>query len=240
MRCGKAFFVLVGIPVAIFSFWSVGRPASIMVEKNLFAQDRKPPPPETASSTPQAKTPGLSVNTLQLDGVMIHGDNRKALIRFKGQVPHAMQGDKAKSPYLTLKEGERVGDFQVVKIEPKSVSLEKDGQVTVLSLFAEGKVVPPVPAAPANNAHPVATPQPTQPHPAENQPATQPGENEPSTQPQVMVMQPAENGQPGNAVMPPMPAPGNGPNQPQMPEAGAPQEMQEQAEQAAPGPAPGQ
>ena len=78
----------------------------------------------------------------------MRGDIKKALMRVKGQIPGA---DKAKpqNPYVTVKEGEKIGDLQVVKIDYRSVSLEKDGQVEVVKLFAEGKVVPPPPPVPA-------------------------------------------------------------------------------------------
>ena len=120
-----------------------------MVEKNLFAQDRKPPSPDSAVQNPQPNKPGLSAKALQLDGVFIRGDTRKAIVRVKGQLPGA---DKAKTqnPYVTVGEGEKMGDFQVVKIEPRRISLEKDGQTEIVNLFAEGKVVVPVPPVPTS------------------------------------------------------------------------------------------
>jgi hypothetical protein len=137
--------------------WSFSSPcfsASLMVEKNLFAPDRKPPSPESTAPPPPANKPGLSAKTVQLDGVFFRGDIKKAIMRVKGQIPGA---DKAKTqnPYITVKEGEKIGDLQVVKIDTRSVSLEKDGQVEVVKLFAEGKVVPPPPPVPAS---PAATP----------------------------------------------------------------------------------
>jgi len=93
---------------------------------------------------------------VQLDGVFIRGDTRKAILRVKGQIPGA---DKAKpqNPYVTVKEGEKIGDLQVVKIDFRSVSLEKDGQIEKIDLFASGKVVPPPPPVPAT---PAAAPPP--------------------------------------------------------------------------------
>ncbi len=121
--------------------------APIMVEKNLFAQDRKPPS-EQAAPTPQANQPGLQPKSIQLDGVFICGDVKKALIRLKGQPSGKDKSGKAQSPFVMVREGEKLAEYQVVRIEPRSVSLEKDGQTYVVSLFAEGKVVPPAPQTP--------------------------------------------------------------------------------------------
>lgn len=133
--------------------------ASLMVEKNLFAPDRKPPSPEASAPAPAQNKAGLSAKAVQLDGVIMSGDVKKAIMRVKGAIPGT---DKAKTqnPYVTVKEGEKIGDLQVVKIETRSVSLEKDGQVEVIRLFAEGKVVPPPPPVPAAPAAPPAQAQP--------------------------------------------------------------------------------
>ena len=147
------------------SFSSNGACASIMVEKNLFAPDRKPPSPESVAAAPQPNKPGLSAKAVQLDGIFIRGDTKKALLRVKGQIPGA---DKSKTtnPYIAVGEGEKLGDFQVVRIENRSVSLEKDGQTEVINLFAEGKMVVPPPPMPASPVPPPAPAQPGQPPPA--------------------------------------------------------------------------
>lgn len=131
--------------------WSLSTPcfgASLMVEKNLFAPDRKPPSAEATAPASQGNKPGLTAKAVQLDGVFIQGDIKKAIMRLKGQLPGA---DKAKpqNPYVTVREGEKIGDLHVVKIDFRSVSVEKDGQVEVVNLFAGGKVVPPPPPVPA-------------------------------------------------------------------------------------------
>ncbi len=148
----------------------------IMVDKNLFAQDRKPPPADLSAAAAQPGKPGVALNAIQLDGVMIQGDTKKALLRLKSP-PAQADRKKNQSPYVTVHEGQRVGDFQVVKIEPKSVSLEKDGQVSVLSLFSEGKVSPQVPSPPVPPGPPVGAPQGQAPDPAGagNVPVRQPG-----------------------------------------------------------------
>ena len=149
----------------VCSFSSNGPCASIMVEKNLFAPDRKPPSPESVAATPQPNKPGLSAKAVQLDGIFIRGDTKKALLRVKGQIPGA---DKPKitNPYIAVGEGEKLGDFQVVRIDNRSVSLEKDGQTEVINLFAEGKLVVPPPPMPASPVPPPAPAQPGQPPPA--------------------------------------------------------------------------
>jgi len=131
-----------------------------MVDKNLFAQDRKPPSPETAAAPAAAGKPGMPVTNIQLDGVMIKGNSRKALVRMKASGgPAGQAGKKGSSPFVVVRENQQVGDFRVVKIEPKSISLERDGQHFVVSLFAEGKIAtpaapPPAPAQRDDNAAP--------------------------------------------------------------------------------------
>ncbi|NTU48916.1 MAG: hypothetical protein HGA84_07945, partial [Syntrophobacteraceae bacterium] len=120
--------------------------APVMVEKNLFSEDRKPTPPETAAPKPQAAKPGLNPKALQLDGVFIHGDSKRAIVRFKGQMPGSEKGKP--TPFATVREGEKIGDYQVLKIEPKRITLEKEGENIVVDLFMEGKVVPPPPPIP--------------------------------------------------------------------------------------------
>jgi len=158
-------------------WWSLSAPcfgASLMVEKNLFAPDRKPPSAEATAPAPQGNKPGLTAKAVQLDGVFIQGDTRKAIMRLKGQLPGA---DKAKpqNPYVTVREGEKVGDLHVVKIDFRSVSLEKDGQIEVVKLFAEGKVVPPPPPMPATPSASAPSPGQAAPSPEAAKGQAQPG-----------------------------------------------------------------
>ena len=125
----------------------------LMVEKNLFAQDRKPPPPESAASSTQPGRPGMPVNNIQLDGVILLGNSKKALVRLKNQ-PAGPDKKKQQSPFVTVRENQQIGEFRVVKIDAKSISLEKDGQTFLISLFAEGKVVVPAAAIPSPAAAP--------------------------------------------------------------------------------------
>ncbi len=121
---------------------------SPMVEKNLFAPERRP----DVAESPAPSAPGSSdaaLRSLQLDAVMVFGENRRAILRSTGRrAPQGGAGGEAVSPYVSVKEGDQVGDFKVVKIEPRSIRLEKEGQLHELSLFAAGKVVPPPPPSP--------------------------------------------------------------------------------------------
>lgn len=151
----KRFLFSCLIVTGVACIGSIGTAAPLMIEKNLFAQDRKPPPPESAVSTAQPNRPGMPISNIQLDGVVIQGNAKKAIVRLKN--PGAT-GDKKKvqSPFVTVREGQQVGDFRVSKIEPKSISLEKDGQTHVVSLFAENKVsTPAAQPAPAANVGPL-------------------------------------------------------------------------------------
>ena len=174
-----------------------------MIEKNLFAADRKPPSPESADSSPRAAKPGMAVSNIQLDGVIIQSNAKRAVLRMKS-VPAGRPVKKGQpaSPFVTVREGQMVSDYRVTKIESKSISLEKDGQTFTVGLFAENKVVSPASAAPAPAPapaqQPMAAPEVAQRETAANQPPgpqAQPGYN-PANQPQSL---------PGQAAPPPNP-----------------------------------
>jgi hypothetical protein len=114
-----------------------------MVERNLFSPDRKPPSPESDTSATKSSKPTVPPKALQLDGIIIHGETRKALIRVKGQIPGKEKG-KDSSPFISVREGEKISDYVVSKIGLKSVSVEKDGEAFELYLYATGKVLPPM------------------------------------------------------------------------------------------------
>lgn len=144
-----------GITIVLFSglMWVVGavfnaEATPLMVEKNLFAQERKPVSGDASAPSAQKNKSNITAKMIQLDGVFISGSSKKAILRFKGQVPGAEKG-KPQSPFVTVTEGEKVGDFQVTKIDYRSISVEKDGEVSEIGLFAEGKVLPPMASAPA-------------------------------------------------------------------------------------------
>ncbi len=73
--------------------------------------------------------------------------------------PAAGKAQHPSSPYMTVREGQMISDYRVSKIDPKSISLEKDGQTFTLGLFAENKVLSPV-GAPAAPPPQPAAPQP--------------------------------------------------------------------------------
>jgi len=146
-------------------FFSICNAEPTIIEKNLFSPDRKPPSDEQPEQQPQpsksAQT-GLPPRSVQLDGVFIRDNVKTALVRVNNQ----LLGEKRERgtdpfPYMIVKEGESVGDYKVVKIESRSISLQKDNLVYAINLFMDGKVVPPatpLPAAPIS-PEPEQTPQ---------------------------------------------------------------------------------
>ncbi|MHC1745389.1 MAG: hypothetical protein AB9873_20510 [Syntrophobacteraceae bacterium] len=155
--------------VAAFSFMvtSVQAASPAMVEKNLFSQDRKPSTGE-AQAPAAPSGPPVPPKTVQLDGIMIRGNLKKALVRLKGSTgPKDKDKGKKDSPFTTVSEGEKVNDYTVTKIGTRSISLEKGGQLFEVFLYAEGKVLPPLAATPAPSAPsaPGAPGQPGQPPP---------------------------------------------------------------------------
>lgn len=197
-----SFFLL---PAVVFLCSAVSVAAPVMVEKNLFAQDRRPPSPESAAPAQPAK-PGMALSNIQLDGVMIHGNNKKAIIRLKnvGGGGGPKQKGTTATPFVTVKEGQQVGDFRVSKIESKSISFEKEGQTYTIGLFAEGKIA--TPAAPVAPAQPIQPPMPPpgQPHQPSRPPADQhPGFVNAPGQPRGVVPQPAPGQNRQNVAQPP-------------------------------------
>jgi len=123
-------------------FNSVCTAAPLMVERNLFATDRKPPSPDSADTSSKSAKPGMAVGNIQLDGVIIQSNVKRAVLRMKNPpAGAAAKKGQPTSPFVTVREGQVVSDYRVSKIESKSISLEKDGQTFTISLFAENKVV---------------------------------------------------------------------------------------------------
>lgn len=183
-------------------FNSICAAAPLMVEKNLFATDRKAPPPESADTSVKAAKPGMAIGNIQLDGVIIESNSKKAVLRMKNQ-PAGAQVKKGQpaSPFVTVREGQMVSDYRVSKIESKSISLEKDGQTFTVGLFAENKVVSPASVAPA--------PAPAQPPPAA--PGVAPQEAG-ANQPPGVQPQPGYNPADPQQAAPAAPTPRSGPN----------------------------
>jgi hypothetical protein len=159
MKRGQSLFIQMVALTAFFVLPSLCSSAPVMVERNVFSPDRKPPTDEPAPAAPQGNRPGVPAKSIQLDGVIIHGDAKKALVRVKGQSnPNPNEKGKGQSPYATVKEGGRIAEYQVVKIESKSITLEKDGQVFVVNLFSDGKMLSPLAPVPVSPV--MATPVP--------------------------------------------------------------------------------
>jgi hypothetical protein len=105
-----------------------------MPPMNYIAPEEAPPQPEAEAILPNGLS-GMKVSNIRLEGVIILGENRKALIRLK--LPRVdLEKKKWESPFRTVHEGQYVEGFRVVRIEPKSISVEKDGKAYKISLFA--------------------------------------------------------------------------------------------------------
>lgn len=154
MKRGSRLKSWIFLPWAIWILSSYAQAGPIMVDRNLFSPDRKPPTDQPAAQNQQPGRQNLQVRSIQLDGVFFRDDKKTALIRMKnptGTAGPRREGEKGKgteSPFRSVTEGEQLGDFIVSRIEGKSITLEKDGETHVVRLFAEGKVLPPLaPAA---------------------------------------------------------------------------------------------
>ncbi|OIP93343.1 MAG: hypothetical protein AUK55_08375 [Syntrophobacteraceae bacterium CG2_30_61_12] len=131
--------------------WTLAAAAQvpIMVRDNLFSQERKPVSGESAQPAPTDKRKTKSMEkAFQLDGVFYYGDLKSALLRINTRTG---KSDKQKnpSPYVRVREKDTIGDYQVARIEPKSVTLEGNGETLTIPLFQQGKVSPPAAALPA-------------------------------------------------------------------------------------------
>jgi hypothetical protein len=176
--CGLAVLVL----LAVFRSGLAAAEKPLMVEKNLFSAERKAE--ESKPAAPAAEAAKLPKGSIQLDGVFIHDDVRKAILRVN---PSLLKQPKKKvDPFVSVGENELVGDYRVVKIEPRSITLEQRGTSFVIPLFMSGKVSPPPPkVAPAPSAQPRAVP----PGPPAHQP---PARQVPPSQPQGIPPAPGE------------------------------------------------
>jgi hypothetical protein len=147
---------LIGCLVAAL-YWStavVAAQVPIMVKNNLFSPERKPPSEETPSTPADTRKTKILEKAFQLDGVFYFGDMKSALLRINSRTVRGNK-DKSTSPYVRVQEKDIVGDYQVVRIEPSSITLQGNGETLNIPLFQEGKISPP--AAPLPTA-PVAEP----------------------------------------------------------------------------------
>jgi hypothetical protein len=141
-RAAVALWLLAGIPGPVGTAGGAEPP---MVEKNLFAPDRKPV--ENKPSDAPAEAPKMQKGAIQLDGVLVRGDTRKAILKVSPGILKNQKGGQR--PYITVGENEQVGDYRVTKIEPRSITLEMRGTTFLVPLFVPGKATTPAPKMPA-------------------------------------------------------------------------------------------
>lgn len=212
------------IPIVLVCAVNTCNTAPVIVEKNLFSPDRKPVSDEEAApEKPGAKVSdvGLPPRSVQLDGVFIRSGVKKALLRVNTRILGEPGGRTTDPfPYMTVSEGESIGDYKVFKIEPRSVSLQKDNQLYIISLFMDGKVAPPatpLPAAPISPASAQSPPgaeaagQPQQGSTPNDQSQPAPDSNQPvqgpqMSQPPQQVPQALANPAPAAVPQPPAPS----------------------------------
>jgi|GEM_PF-3318766 len=127
--------------------------APLMVEKNLFSPDRRPDEADGAEVAAGEKE--LPRGHIQVDGIFIAGKMKKAILRVN---PRLMKDEEKKGPFVTVVEGQRLGDFRIASIEPRKdrtgpfVRVIYQGAEYEVPLFAQGKIEPPpapVPAGPS-------------------------------------------------------------------------------------------
>jgi hypothetical protein len=148
-----------------------------MIEKNLFAQDRKAPSPQSEAACSQKTGLGTAVGDIQLDGVVFADKSKIALLRLKNSPIRAPgQPAPSTSPFIKARIGEMVNDYRVTHIDIRSVTLEKGGQTYKIGLFASNKVMAPASPSPAPSVQPAPAAK-TAPQPvgAQRSPGINPG-----------------------------------------------------------------
>jgi hypothetical protein len=206
--------IQVSLILAGLFVWSVGAHAgeSPMVEKNLFAPERKPV--ESQAAEPKPEAPKMAKGSIQLDGVIIRGETRKAILKVN---PGLLKDQKNKTnPFVTLGLNEQIGEYRIEKIEPRGITLESRGTTLEIPLFVAGKAaVAASSAAQAPGSVTIMSPTaPTQPGqaasgqvqpkiPPQVQPPVAPVAVVPPNQPQNIAPQ-----QPANVARPNTPNPG--------------------------------
>ena len=125
--------VLCGVSGPIFAA------TPIMIEKNLFSEDRKPPSPQSDSASSEPAGQGMAIGNIQLDGVVFRNNSRLALLRLKNVPIGTGALGNPSSPFVSVHVGEMVNDYRVAKIDVQSVTLEKSGQTYMIGLFSANK-----------------------------------------------------------------------------------------------------
>lgn len=86
-------------------------------EKNLFDPERKAWPDKAPQAAPASS---LSPADVQLYGVMIVGDYKRAILKLDGKLKHLAPGGDAR-PFVTLAEGQSLGEYTLVEVQPRGV-----------------------------------------------------------------------------------------------------------------------
>jgi len=159
MMCvGKSLFrVLAGLMMLCTSAGAVtaessANPYQVIVDRNVFGL--KPPTPVEVVEPPKAPPPKI-----MLTGITTFGGKRALM---KTILP-AKPGDQAKEQFLTLKEGQREGEIEVLEIDEKASTVKVNDYGTIITITFE-KETPkpgaPVVAAAAPNVPPPRIPLP--------------------------------------------------------------------------------
>ncbi|MCL2830588.1 MAG: hypothetical protein FWD77_07635 [Betaproteobacteria bacterium] len=85
-------------------------------EKNIFDPERKPWVEKPAEKTPAA--PPISATEVQLYGVILVGNVKKALVKLDGRLKTAVPSTR---PFVSLSEGQKVGEYTLAEIHPKEL-----------------------------------------------------------------------------------------------------------------------
>jgi hypothetical protein len=148
--------VIIGLLLLLSGVFSpVFAATPVMVQKNLFSEDRKPPLPQSGSAPSESMGQGMAIGNIQLDGVVFRDNAKKAILRLKNIPMRAVgaTGNPA-SPFVTVRIGEMVNEYRVAKIDVQSVTLERSGQLYTIGLFSANKVAAPASPQPSYSSAP--------------------------------------------------------------------------------------
>jgi hypothetical protein len=132
---GRILFLILCLSGSLIAVSSFVVSVPLMVDKNLFSQSRKPNS-EADRPVAQKNTQRFSPNGIQLDGVVIHGKTKKALVRFRDR-PLRAKPTRGRSQQLVVQEGESIGDYKLIRITIRTIWLERSGERYELSLFSK-------------------------------------------------------------------------------------------------------
>jgi general secretion pathway protein N len=94
-------------------------------DRPLFAPTRRPPPPVAVPQSPTAASqPVSNLPNVELTGIVMGEDVRIAVLR-----------DKSTNELQRLRRGDKIADWVLRELEPRSVVLERGGTSVTLRLF---------------------------------------------------------------------------------------------------------